>query len=120
MKAGTDRTYTLDFHDASVKQVIESGRGNSEAALSLEMSSKTLANSVYRARKGQAWVKRLATKPISKPRSASSSAYLISLSVPSPRAYFTSKSGSHVPINGKASNSSSTSSSSPRKGSAAR
>ena len=65
MKAGTDRTYTLEFRDAAVKQVIDGGRGISAVARSLEMSSKTLANWVYRARKGQALVKRQPTKPIS-------------------------------------------------------
>ena len=65
MKAGTDRTYTLEFRDAAVKQVIDGGRGIAAVARSLEMSSKTLANWVYRARKGQALIKRQPTKPIS-------------------------------------------------------
>ncbi|MGH8820945.1 MAG: transposase [Rhodoferax sp.] len=65
MKAGTDRTYTLEFRDAAVKQVMEGGRGISAVARALEMSSKTLANWVYRARKGQALVKRQTSKPVS-------------------------------------------------------
>ena len=58
MKAGSDRSYTAEFRDAAVKQVIEGERSMSAVARSLEMSSKTLANWVYRARKGQALVKR--------------------------------------------------------------
>jgi len=65
MKAAMDRTYTLAFRDAAVKQVIDGVRGLSTVARSLEMSAKTLANWVYRARKGQALVKRQATKPVS-------------------------------------------------------
>ena len=65
MKAGIDRIYTLEFREAAVKQVIDGGRGISAVARSLEMSSKTLANWVYRARKGQAVVKHQPTKPIS-------------------------------------------------------
>ena len=65
MKAATDRTYTLEFRDAAVKQVIDGGRGISAVARSLEMSSKTLANWVYRARNGQALVKRAPTQPVS-------------------------------------------------------
>ena len=63
MKAGPDRTYTLELRDAAVKQVIEGGRGITAVARSLEMSSKTLANWVYRARKGQALVKRKPAQP---------------------------------------------------------
>ena len=65
MKAGIDRIYTREFRDAVVKQVIECARGISAVARSLEMSSKTLANWVYRARKGQALVKRAPTQPVS-------------------------------------------------------
>ena len=54
MKTGTDRKYTLELRDEAVKQVMEGGRGITAVARSLEMSSKTLANRVYRARKGQA------------------------------------------------------------------
>ncbi len=66
MKAGLDRKYTIEFRDAAVKQVIDAGRGITVVARSLEMSSKTLANWVYRARKGHALVKRLPTKPVVK------------------------------------------------------
>ena len=65
MKAGPDRKYTIEFRDAAVKQVIDGGRGISAVARSLEISSKTLANWVYRARKGQALVKRKPTQPAS-------------------------------------------------------
>ena len=65
MKAGIDRKYTIEFRDAAVKQVTDGGRGLTTVARSLEMSSKTLANWVYRARKGQALVKRQPTQPVS-------------------------------------------------------
>jgi transposase len=65
MKAGTDRKYTNEFRDAAVKQVNAGGRSMTAVARSLEMSSKTLANWVYRARKGQAPVKRQPTEPVS-------------------------------------------------------
>ena len=65
MKLGTDRKYTAEFRDGAVKQVIEGGRTMTVVARSLEMSSKTLANWVYRVRKGQALIKRVPTKPAS-------------------------------------------------------
>ena len=65
MKAGTDRKYTLELRNAAVKQVMEGGRGITAVARSLEMSSKTLANWVYRARRGQALIKRQPVKPVS-------------------------------------------------------
>ena len=65
MKAGPDRKYTIEFRDAAVKQVIDGERAISAVARSLEISSKTLANWVYRARKGQALVRRKATLPAS-------------------------------------------------------
>ena len=58
MKAGTDRKYTAEFRDSAVKQVVEGGRSISSVSRSLEMSSKTLAQWVYRARKCQLLVKR--------------------------------------------------------------
>ena len=58
MKAGPDRRYTAEFRDSAVKQVIEGGRPIAAVARSLEMSGKSLANWVYRARKGQELVKR--------------------------------------------------------------
>jgi len=64
MKAGTDRKYTAEFRDAAVKQVNTGGRSMSAVARSLEMSNKTLANWVYRARRGQALVKRQPTQPV--------------------------------------------------------
>ena len=65
MKVGLDRKYTVEFRDAAVKQVIDGGRGMSAVARSLEISSKTLANWVYRARKGLALVKRKPAQPAS-------------------------------------------------------
>jgi len=44
---------------------MEGGRGITAVARSLEMSSKTLANWVDRARRGQALVKRQPVKPVS-------------------------------------------------------
>ena len=62
MKAGPDRRYTAEFRDAAVKQVLEGGRPIASVARSLEMSSKSLANWIYR--KGQQLIKRApATAP---------------------------------------------------------
>src|SRR6058998_947747 len=65
MKSGPDRRYTPEFRDAAVKQVIEGGRPVAAVARSLEMSNKSLANWVYRARKGQQLVKRAPAQPVS-------------------------------------------------------
>ena len=65
MKVGPDRRYTAEFRDSAVKQVDEGGRSLSAVARSLEMSNKTLANWVYRARKGQAFVKGAPAQPTS-------------------------------------------------------
>lgn len=65
MKTGPDRRYTPEFRDAAVKQVIEGGRSVAAVARSLEMSNKSLANWVYRARKGQELVKRALVQPVS-------------------------------------------------------
>jgi transposase len=65
MKAGIDRKYTAEFRDAAVKQVNAGGRTMTAVARSLEMSNKTLANWVYRARKGQALMKRQPAQPVS-------------------------------------------------------
>ena len=56
-EAGSDRSYTAEVRDSALKQVMEGGRALAAVARSLEMSSKTLASWVYRARKGQALVK---------------------------------------------------------------
>ena len=58
MKAGPDRRYTPEFRDAAIKQAMEGERSIAAVARSLEMSAKSLANWVYRARKGQELVKR--------------------------------------------------------------
>jgi len=59
------RSYTPEFRDAAVRQVLEGGRTIASVARSLEMSSKSLANWVYRARKGQELVKRAPAQPVS-------------------------------------------------------
>ena len=65
MKTGSDRKYTIEFRDSAVKQVMEGGRGMAAVARSLEMSSKTRANWVYAARRGQAALKpRKAVQPV--------------------------------------------------------
>lgn len=48
-----NRQYTLEFQDAAVQQVLDSGRSINEVAGSLEMPAKTLGNWVRRARRGQ-------------------------------------------------------------------
>ena len=63
MKTGPDRRYTPEFRDAALKQVMEGGRPIAAVARSLEMSGKTLANWVYRARKGQLSVRRAPSRP---------------------------------------------------------
>ncbi len=65
MKAGPDRRYTPEFRDAAIKQVMEGERSIAAVARSLEMSGKSLANWVYRARKGQELVKRAPAQPVS-------------------------------------------------------
>jgi transposase len=65
MKAGPDRRYTAEFRDSAVKQVTEGGRPIAAVARSLEMSGKSLANWVYRARKGQQLVKHAPVRPTS-------------------------------------------------------
>ena len=65
MKVGTDRKYTPEFREAAIKQVVEGGRSMPSVARSLEMSAKTLANWVYRARRGQAILKRQPVRLVS-------------------------------------------------------
>src|ERR1700674_23264 len=64
MKAGSDRKYTSEFREAAVKQGINGGRSMAWVARSLEMSTKTLENWLYRARKGQAVVRRQPVRPV--------------------------------------------------------
>jgi len=64
MKTGSDRRYTPEFRAAAVRQVMDGGRSVPAVARSLEMSPKTLANWVVRARKGQALVKREQVRPV--------------------------------------------------------
>lgn len=58
MKRRSVRTYTSEFREAAVNQVLVGERGVSEVARSLEISTKTLANWVDKGRKGQALLKR--------------------------------------------------------------
>ena len=60
MKTGSDRKYTPEFRQSAVKQVLDGGRSMPSVARSLEMSPKTLANWVLRARKGQPLARPLA------------------------------------------------------------
>jgi len=52
------RSYTTEYREAAVRQVMQAGRTLSEVARSLEISHKTLANWVRRARAHQSLVKR--------------------------------------------------------------
>lgn len=65
MKVVPRRAYTPEFRDAAVKQVLDADRSIASVARSLEMSSKSLANWVYAARRGEAIVKRVSTQPVS-------------------------------------------------------
>ena len=60
-----NRIYTPEFRAAAVKQVSDGGRSVPAVARSLEMSPKTLANWVLRARKGVPLVKESAGQPAS-------------------------------------------------------
>jgi transposase len=60
-----NRSYTPEFQAAAVQQVIDGGRSIPAVARSLEMSAKTLANWVLRARKGEPPVKAAARQPLS-------------------------------------------------------
>lgn len=64
MKAGPDRKYTVEFREAAVRQVLDGGRSMPQVARSLEMSDKTLANWVMKARKGQPLLKRAVAQPV--------------------------------------------------------
>ncbi len=52
------RSYRAEYREAAVRQVMEAGRTLAEVARSLEISHKTLANWVRRARAHKALVKR--------------------------------------------------------------
>ncbi|MFZ5539381.1 MAG: transposase [Pseudomonadota bacterium] len=64
MKAGPDRKYTEEFRRQAVRQVLDGGRSVPQVARSLEMSAKTLANWVARARRGQPLLKRPPAQPV--------------------------------------------------------
>lgn len=65
MKAIANRKYTDEFRHSAARQVIDGGRGIVQVAGSLEMSDKTLANWVRRARKGEPMIKAESAKPVS-------------------------------------------------------
>jgi len=58
MKTGPNRRYTAEFRQDAVKQVQAGGRSLAAVARSLEISQKTLANWMSRARQGRALVQR--------------------------------------------------------------
>ena len=64
MKAIANRQYTEEFRQSAVRQVVDGGRGVMQVARSLEMSDKTLANWVRRARKGERLIKSESAKPV--------------------------------------------------------
>ncbi len=64
MKVGTNRKHPKEFRGSAIKQVVDGGRSMPSVARSLEMSPKTLANWVFRARHGEALVKRKSVKPV--------------------------------------------------------
>lgn len=64
MKAGPDRKYTEEFRRQAVRQVLDGGRNVPQVARSLEMSAKTLANWVARAKRGQPRLKRPPAQPV--------------------------------------------------------
>ena len=65
MKAGPDRKYTVEFREAAVRQVLDGRRSVPQVARTLEMSDKTLANWVAKAKKGQPLLKRAPAQPVS-------------------------------------------------------
>jgi transposase len=64
LKAGPDRKYTVEFGEAAVRQVLDGDRSVPQVARSLEMSDKTLANGVMKARKGQPLIERASAQPV--------------------------------------------------------
>ncbi len=52
------RAYTVQYREEAVRQVVEVGRTAADVARSLDMSEKTLANWVRRARSGRELVTR--------------------------------------------------------------
>jgi len=64
MKAGPDRKYTVEFREAAVRQVLDGRRSVPQVARTLEMSDKTLANWVGKARKGQPLLRRAPAQPV--------------------------------------------------------
>ena len=65
MKSGPDRKSTVEFREAAVKQVLDGRRSLRQVACALEMSDKTLANWVAKAKRGQLLVKGASAQPVS-------------------------------------------------------
>lgn len=63
MKAGPVRRYTVELREAAVRQILDGGRSVPKVARRLEMSDKTPANWVRKARQGQPLLKRLPAHP---------------------------------------------------------
>src|SRR3979490_1256773 len=64
MKAGPDRKYTVEFRESAVRQVLDGKRSVPQVARTLEMSDKTLANWVAKAKQGQPLLKRAPAQPV--------------------------------------------------------
>jgi transposase len=60
-----NRSYTPEFRAAAVQQVVDGGRSVPAVARSLEMSAKTLANWILRARQGKPLARTAAGAPVS-------------------------------------------------------
>jgi len=65
-----NRSDPPEFREAAVQQVVEGGRSVPMVTRSLEMSAKTLANWVARARRGEAATQTSGRGPVSGCRSA--------------------------------------------------
>lgn len=64
MKRVPDRTYTPEFRQSAVSQVIDGKQSVPKVARSMEMSEKTLANWVGKARRGEELAKRVGVQPV--------------------------------------------------------
>jgi transposase len=64
MKAGPDRKYAVDLCQAAVRQVLDVGGSVPQVARSLQMSAKTRANWVARAKRGRPLLKRPPVQPV--------------------------------------------------------
>jgi hypothetical protein len=78
MKAGPDRRYTAEFRESALKQVTQEWATDSGGRSVPEASGESLANWVYRARKGQELVGHAPVRPksVSRPRADAGAAGL--------------------------------------------